>query len=114
MFFIRAAFWLTVVVFLLPQAPHSSEPREGNIPPQTNSGDELVSGQQNAAKAAELAVMSTRDLAHFCDRNEQACTVAAELANQFKTATIDAYRNAGAWLAVLHDTKPAESLTAEI
>jgi hypothetical protein len=58
MFLIRAAFWLSLVVFLLPADPHTGEQA-----PRVTAIEALV-----AARAAVV------DLSDFCDRNADVCT----------------------------------------
>ena len=58
MFLIRAAFWLSLVVFLLP-----ADPQTGEQAPRVTAMEALV-----AARAAVV------DLSDFCDRNADVCT----------------------------------------
>ncbi len=58
MFLIRAAFWLSLVVLLLP-----ADPQTGEQAPRVTAIEALV-----AARAAVL------DLSAFCDRNTDVCT----------------------------------------
>jgi hypothetical protein len=57
MFLIRAAFWLTIVILLLPADPPSSE---------TNP-------QVDAFQAIGAARDTVADVSSFCDRNPDAC-----------------------------------------
>jgi hypothetical protein len=57
MFLIRAAFWLTIVILLLPADPPSSE---------TNP-------QVNAFQAIGAARDTVADVSTFCDRNPDTC-----------------------------------------
>lgn len=57
MFLIRAAFWLTIVVLLLPADPPSRE--------DTN--------QVNAFQAIGAARDTVADVSSFCDRNPETC-----------------------------------------
>ena len=57
MFLLRTAFWLSVVILLIPAAPSEDGTR-----PKAGTGEALV--------AAQAAV---RDAAGFCERNPQAC-----------------------------------------
>jgi len=57
MFLIRSAFWLSVVVMLLPAAPDT-----GNTPPRVT-----------AFEALSAAGTTVSDLSRFCDRNPDAC-----------------------------------------
>ncbi len=58
MFLIRAAFWLSLVILLIPGNPESGEdaPRVGAL---------------QALSAAQAAVA---DMTYFCDRNPDVCT----------------------------------------
>ena len=57
MFLIRAAFWLSLVVLLLP-----ADPRTGEAPPSVSAIEALA--------AARTAVA---DISAFCDRNGEVC-----------------------------------------
>jgi hypothetical protein len=57
MFLIRAAFWLTIVILLLPADPPSN--------PDTN--------QVNAFQAIGAARDTVADVSTFCDRNPETC-----------------------------------------
>jgi hypothetical protein len=57
MFLIRAAFWLTIVVLLLPADPPSSE----------------ATNQVDAFQAIGAARDTVADVSSFCDRNPETC-----------------------------------------
>lgn len=67
MFLLRAAFWLSVVVVLLPSG---SQP--------------ATSGQQvGAADAMSAATAAVSDMRQFCGRQPEACTVGSQAAVAF-------------------------------
>lgn len=66
-FLVRAAFWLTIVILLLPGSP--SHDKAG---PQVGAGE--------AVSAAGAAVA---DLRQFCVRQPEACAVGSQAFNQF-------------------------------
>jgi len=57
MFLLRAAFWLSIVVLLLPADPRSDSPA-----PRVTMIEYLLAGRAVVA-----------DLSHFCDRNPDVC-----------------------------------------
>jgi len=57
MFLIRAAFWLTVVILLLPADPPSNQ----------------TAPQVNAFQAIGAARDTVADVSSFCDRNPETC-----------------------------------------
>jgi hypothetical protein len=61
MFLVRAAFWLTVVVFLLPGDPGTSSPAPG----------------VGALQALDAVQATASDLSGFCGRNPDVCTTAS-------------------------------------
>lgn len=68
-FLLRAAFWLGVVLVLLP----------------TFAGDErakpsAAQSQMNASDAVSAATATVSDLVQFCDRQPDACTIGAQAA----------------------------------
>jgi hypothetical protein len=67
MFLLRAAFWLSVVVVLLPSGTPPAKPG-----PQVGAGD--------AVSAASAAVS---DMRQFCGRQPEACTVGSQAAVVF-------------------------------
>jgi hypothetical protein len=67
MFLIRVAFWLSVVLFLLPTGQQESAPG-----PQVGAGE--------AISAASAAVS---DMRQFCGRQPDACTVGSQAAAAF-------------------------------
>ena len=129
MFIIRAVFWLTVIVFLLPQAPESAAGGAAGAkatPAVRTQAVETpaiqkkavtskpVSEAEAAAKSVTVTATSTEGLVHFCERNAQTCTTAGSLAVDFKDAAIDAYRNAGNWIAVLQEDQKSKPTAAQI
>jgi Family of unknown function (DUF5330) len=65
-FLLRAAFWLSVVVLLLPASPSAPGP----------SG-------LSAAEAVLAANAAVADMRHFCSRQPDACAVGSQALNQF-------------------------------
>ena len=65
-FLLRAAFWLSVVVLLLPASPSAPGP----------SGP-------SAAEAVLAANAAVADMRHFCSRQPDACAVGSQALNQF-------------------------------
>ncbi|MBX3505192.1 MAG: DUF5330 domain-containing protein [Parvibaculum sp.] len=75
-FVLRAAFWLTVLAFLLPGAGEDDTSRsaalEGGFTP---AGYEAAAGKDDigAGEALALAARSAQDVMGFCDRNPDVC-----------------------------------------
>ncbi len=67
MFLIRAAFWLSLVVFLLP-----ADPQTGEQAPRVTAMQALVAAQSTVA-----------DLSGFCDRNADVCTTGGDVFQVF-------------------------------
>jgi hypothetical protein len=65
MFLIRVAFWLTIVLILLPSG-------ESSAPPQAS--------QVGAVEAFTAASAAVSDVGGFCSRQPEACTVGAQAA----------------------------------
>ena len=65
-FLLRAAFWLSVVVLLLPASPSAPGP----------SGP-------SAAEAMLAATAAVGDMRQFCSRQPDACAVGSQALNQF-------------------------------
>jgi Family of unknown function (DUF5330) len=65
-FLLRAAFWLSVVVLLLPASPSTP----------------AASGP-SAAAAMLAANAAVADMRHFCSRQPDACAVGSQALNQF-------------------------------
>ena len=66
-FFIKAAFWLTIVVLLLPTEPSTQE--------QTP--------QVSAIEALSAAQTAVEDASGFCGRNPDACSVGSQAFQSF-------------------------------
>ena len=79
-FLLRVAFWLGVVLVLLPTFAGSESSTPASAPSQVSA-----SGAVSAASA------TVSDLAHFCERQSDACTVGAHAA-----AVVGARAQAGA------------------
>jgi hypothetical protein len=65
-FLLRAAFWLSVVVLLLPASPSAPG----------------ASGP-SASEAMSAANAAVADMRHFCSRQPDACAVGSQALNQF-------------------------------
>ncbi|ABS62501.1 hypothetical protein Plav_0878 [Parvibaculum lavamentivorans DS-1] len=76
-FILRAAFWLTVMAFLLPAAGYESAPQAAGMAGYANAA--LVEGQPpadndiGATEALTLAARSAQDVMGFCGRNPDIC-----------------------------------------
>jgi hypothetical protein len=68
MFLLRMAFWLSVVVLLVPT---------GKVQP-TGAASSV-----SAAEAVSAAGAAVADMRHFCERQAEACTVGAQAAVTF-------------------------------
>lgn len=68
MFLIRAAFWLSLVIALIPVNPED-----------LGEGQRAVSTGETLSAAQAMVA----DLAGFCDRNPQTCGTGRELFSQF-------------------------------
>lgn len=75
-FILRAAFWLTVLAFLLPTAGHQATAQNtkgsGAIP--ASYADETPVDDVGAGEVLSLAAQSAGDVLGFCDRNPQVCS----------------------------------------
>ena len=78
-FILRAAFWLTVLAFLLPAAGYETTPQPAGMDgfssaaftsagPAPQTADEIGAGE-----ALTLAARSAQDVMGFCDRNPDIC-----------------------------------------
>ncbi|HEY4345468.1 MAG TPA: DUF5330 domain-containing protein [Parvibaculum sp.] len=91
-FILRAAFWLTVLSFLLPAAGFQATARNGGTagatPAAYRTGDPSASpaDEVNAGEMLSLAAQSAGDVLGFCGRNPQVCdrghAVVAHVARQ--------------------------------
>ncbi|MDZ4380432.1 MAG: DUF5330 domain-containing protein [Parvibaculum sp.] len=76
-FILRAAFWLTVLAFLLPAAGYETDPQPAGM--GGYSAAALVTGGApptediGAGEALTLAARSAQDVMGFCDRNPDIC-----------------------------------------
>lgn len=83
MFFVRAAFWLTLVIALIPV--QQSQLADGQRP---------VSPMETAG----LIKTAADDLAGFCERNASACETGRQLAAQMGAKAREGARIAYHWL----------------
>lgn len=78
-FILRAAFWLTVLAFLLPAAGHDASPRptgaNGASPAAYVTGEGGTAGARDmdAGEMLSLAARSAEDMMGFCGRNPDVC-----------------------------------------
>jgi hypothetical protein len=81
-FILRAAFWLTVLAFLLPAVGYEIAPKgnasaqAGGMQSATLNADDLTAEPQSDISATEalgLAAKSAKDAMGFCDRNPDVC-----------------------------------------
>ena len=83
MFLVRAIFWLSIVVALIPVNP--ADLQEGQRP---------VSTLETIGAAQTLV----SDMSGFCERNPQACGTASELFAQFGAKARTGMRYVSAWI----------------
>jgi hypothetical protein len=89
-FILRAAFWLTVLAFLLPAAGYQTTAQNngapGAIPAAYTTGASSPTDDVNAGEMLSLAAQSAGDVLGFCGRNPQVCerghAVVAHVARQ--------------------------------
>ncbi len=75
-FILRAAFWLTVLAFLLPAAGYETTPQPAGMDGFSNAAyvsDATASEEIGAGEALTLAARSAQDVMGFCDRNPDIC-----------------------------------------
>ena len=82
-FLLRAAFWITVLAFLLPSAGNlantqSSQPGSGYtntaLTGTEPAGQAQANSDMDAGEALNLAAKSAEDVLGFCDRNPDVCS----------------------------------------
>ena len=87
-FILRAAFWLTVLSFLLPTAGFQATAQNGSATPAAyrTASDASAADEVDAGEMLSLAAQSAGDVLGFCDRNPQVCerghAVVAHVARQ--------------------------------
>ena len=86
-FLLRVAFWLTLVLILLPVIPGLQQAPAPASPPQASSA------QVDPLRALEAAGSAMSDARGFCERQPQACAIGSEIA-----ATLGTRAEAGARL----------------
>ena len=67
MFLIRVAFWLSIVIILLPSGSQQTKP----------------ASQVDAAEAVSAASAAVADMRQFCARQPEACTIGSQAAVAF-------------------------------
>ncbi|MFZ1813236.1 MAG: DUF5330 domain-containing protein [Rhizobiaceae bacterium] len=83
MFLLRSAFWLSLVVAIIPVNPQDLE-----------SGQRPVSTMETVGALQALV----SDLAQFCERNARSCETGAQIASQMKVKARTGLQFASAWL----------------
>ncbi|MFZ3032601.1 MAG: DUF5330 domain-containing protein [Parvibaculum sp.] len=78
-FILRAAFWLTVLAFLLPTGGNQATAQNdqtGMVVPTAydESGAAMPNNDVDAGEMLSLAAQSAGDMMGFCDRNPQVCS----------------------------------------
>jgi hypothetical protein len=68
-FLLRTAFWLGLVLVLLPTFAGGESSKPSNVQPQVNAGE-----------AVTAASATVSDLVHFCERQPAACVAGAQAA----------------------------------
>lgn len=79
-FILRAAFWLTVLAFLLPAAGHETSPTPSDAAGASlaayrsvESGAAGTTSDIDAGEMLSLAARSAQDMMGFCGRNPEVC-----------------------------------------
>lgn len=76
-FILRAAFWLTVMAFLLPAAGYESAPQPAGMAGLASAayveGPPSAESEIGATEALTLAARSAQDVMGFCGRNPDIC-----------------------------------------
>jgi hypothetical protein len=72
-FILRAAFWLTVLAFLLPAAGYQTTAQNGGATPASYETGNAPADDINAGEMLSLAAQSAGDVLGFCGRNPQVC-----------------------------------------
>lgn len=101
-FILRAAFWLTVLAFLLPAAGYETDPQPAGT--GGYSAASLVTGGAppgediGAGEALTLAARSAQDVMGFCDRNPDICAKSNAIASHVVRQTAHYGSMALTWL----------------
>ncbi|MBX3508558.1 MAG: DUF5330 domain-containing protein [Parvibaculum sp.] len=118
-FVLRAAFWLTVLAFLLPAPEH-----EGAAQAAARNGGVLPAGFEAAAieneigagEALALAARSAQDVMGFCGRNPEVCEKSSAIAGHVMRQTTHYGSLAIVWLTEkakeYQQEAPAEAMGA--
>lgn len=114
-FLLRAAFWITVLAFLLPSAGNltasqTSQPETGFTNAALASGepDPKSEPDMDAGEALTLAAKSAEDVLGFCDRNPEVCDRSSAAINHVINQTVYYGGQVFVWL-----TDKARETTAE-
>ncbi|MBS7542034.1 DUF5330 domain-containing protein [Ancylobacter oerskovii] len=88
-FLLRIAFWLTVVLLLLPAIPGtrlSETPSPGLQASNAQPSEHAASGGQiDPLRALSAATSAVSDAGSFCERQPQACAIGSEILTQLGT-----------------------------
>ncbi|MEO1197992.1 MAG: DUF5330 domain-containing protein [Pseudomonadota bacterium] len=91
MFLIRTAFWLSLVILLLPTG-------EGTSPTQANA---------TASDAIAVVGMTVQDLAQFCARNPETCSTGSDVLRTFGAKAEYGARTVYGYLAEMNGSEAA-------
>jgi hypothetical protein len=92
MFLLRAAFWVSLVLVLLPTG---SKKPAGDVP------------QIKAAEAASAATAVVADLTHFCSRQPESCAVGSQIAVALGHRAQAGAQTVYEFITDRHDASPA-------
>jgi hypothetical protein len=97
MFFIRAGFWLALVIALIPVNPADLEPGQRSI---------------STLETVGLAKSVANDITGFCIRNEETCATGSVLISQMGAKAREGARLAYTWLDERYgkENQPADSI----
>ncbi len=105
-FLLRAAFWITVLAFLLPSAgnltaSHTPQQETGFTNAALASGEPAAQAEpdMDAGEALTLAAKSANDVLGFCDRNPDVCDRSSAVVNHVINQTTYYGGQIFAWLS---------------
>lgn len=116
-FILRAAFWLTVLAFLLPAAGYESTPQpagmEGFATAAYIEGDPAPApDDMGPGEALAIAARSAQDVMGFCDRNPDICEKSHAIAGHVLRQTAHYGGQALIWLTEKAREQQKDSTTA--
>ncbi|MDO8423547.1 MAG: DUF5330 domain-containing protein [Parvibaculum sp.] len=108
-FILRAAFWLTVLAFLLPTAGQQATAQNNKSGGAMSASytDEAPADDIGAGEMLSLAAQSAGDVLGFCDRNPQVCSRGSAVAGHI--ARQGSYYGAQAFLWVTEKARETQS-----